>query len=316
MTAVGLDAQMHAATDMVLAHAKQLVMAALIGRESWVLVTHFDVFLQNESGIDDCALPSDETFSSSPSAKITTKNEFRSNWKEVIIQWGCLQFLAVGGYYGEQGKSTRNAFLGSALPATCPLSAGDDFTIAIPFFSCSYEQTTRFLRDYSKKSAALPWSFGATEFSRNGFKPCHPLRYDCHISRVNAKPNVASLASMLLSCVAHRKFTKNDLLIVKWTLAKTLHMQASLKASEGMLPQSLESAMNLLKSSNATSPLLRPLEMFVHLERSLGDQSSIDLSFAEKLASAALDIYKNTLVRHITVANQSTLDKLKKKKSA
>jgi hypothetical protein len=121
---------------------------------------------------------------------------------------------------------------------------------------------------------------------------------------------------MLLSCVAHRKFTKNDLLIVKWTLAKTLHMQASLKASEGMLPQSLESAMNLLKSSNATSPLLRPLEMFVHLERSLGDQSSIDLSFAEKLASAALDIYKNTLVRHIKVANQSTLDKLKKKKSA
>jgi hypothetical protein len=74
-----------------------------------------------------------------------------------------------------------NAFLGSALPATCPLSEGDDFTIAIPFFSCSYEQTTRFLRDYSKKSAALPWSFGATEFSRNGFKPCHPLGYDCHI---------------------------------------------------------------------------------------------------------------------------------------
>ena len=120
---------------------------------------------------------------------------------------------------------------------------------------------------------------------------------------------------MLLSCVAHRKFTKNDLLMVKWTLAKTLHMQASLKASEE-LPQSLESAMNLLKSSNATSPLLRPLEMFVQLERSLGDQSSIDLSFAEKVASAALDTYKNTLVRHIKVANQTTLDKLKKKKSA
>lgn len=60
-------------------------------------------------------------------------------------------------------------------------SARVTISIAIPFFSCSYEQTTRFLRDYVKKSASLPWSFGATEFSRNGFKPCHPLGYYCHI---------------------------------------------------------------------------------------------------------------------------------------
>lgn len=133
MTAVGLDAQMHAATDMVLAHAKQLVMAALIGRESWVLVTHFDVFLQNESGIDDCALPSDETFSSSPSAKITTKNEFRSNWKEVIIQWGCLQFLAVWWLLWRARKIHKECVLGLGIAGNLPTQRGRRFHYRHPF---------------------------------------------------------------------------------------------------------------------------------------------------------------------------------------
>jgi hypothetical protein len=91
-----------------------------------------------------------------PSAKIVVKIEFRSRWKEITIQWGRPQFLAVGGFYGEQGKPGKTAFLGSALLIGCSLNDNESFEIVAPFFSHEIEQTTRHLRDQSKVSAALP----------------------------------------------------------------------------------------------------------------------------------------------------------------
>jgi hypothetical protein len=53
---------------------------------------------------------------------VSTKTEYRNQWKEIIVQWGPLQFLGIGGFYGEQGSLDKRAFLGSALPQTCPLT--------------------------------------------------------------------------------------------------------------------------------------------------------------------------------------------------
>ena len=105
-------------SDMLNSWSWPFSLARPVGFYSLILT----YFFQNFSGIDDCASPNSSPFCHTPILSVSTKTEYRNQWKEIIVQWGPLQFLGIGGFYGEQGSLDKRAFLGSALPQTCPLT--------------------------------------------------------------------------------------------------------------------------------------------------------------------------------------------------
>lgn len=115
-------------------YGSKFILAIVRSSSTWALITHLDVFYQQNSSIDDCALPSNNDMGLNAEAMIIPKTEGSYSFKELIIQCGPLQLLATGGYYGQLGRNTKNAFLGSALPKRCQLSTNETYSIMIPFF--------------------------------------------------------------------------------------------------------------------------------------------------------------------------------------
>jgi hypothetical protein len=144
------------------------VNAVILGSKYWILLTHFDVYLQNMSGIDDCAIPCKWPYSGHPVVKIISKTEFGNEWKEIIVQWGRMQLLAVGGFFGQVGSYHKTAFLGSAISAEAAI-ADDNFRILVPFCQQPFLRTTRYLRNFCKDGACLEWSFCSEQFFLTAF---------------------------------------------------------------------------------------------------------------------------------------------------
>jgi len=154
-------------------HAQKLVNAVMVGSTYWILLTHFDVFLQNMSGIDDCAIPCKWPYSVIPIVKMISKTEFGKEWKEIIVQWGRMQVLAVGGFFGQVGSYHKTAFLGSAISADAAI-ADDNFRILVPFCQQPFLRTTRYLRNFCKYGASLEWSFCSEQFFLTTFHHVTP----------------------------------------------------------------------------------------------------------------------------------------------
>lgn len=198
--------------ETVKSNAGRLVECVLLGERSWALIIHFDVFVQNNADIDDCALPKKSAYVERASGYVIDKNEYGAMWKEIVVRWGNMEFLALGGFCGERGSSARRPFLGSALPASvAAMLRCAKYEVLVPYEPVKAVSSVRFLRNYTKKVAGKPWSFGSKRFSREGFQPCHPLAVDRHTLRMNARSkDKASLASLVLDIVIARKYTQED----------------------------------------------------------------------------------------------------------
>ncbi|KAI9283748.1 hypothetical protein BC943DRAFT_268563, partial [Umbelopsis sp. AD052] len=159
-------------------YGSKFVLAIVQSQSSWALITHLDAFYQRDSSIDDCALPSNTATELEAKALVLQKTEGLYSFKELVIQCGPIQLLAIGGFYGQIGAKNKTAFLGSALPKQCQLSTDETYSILIPFFQATYTRTIRHLRSYTKANASRCWSCGSEEFERKEFMPCHPLFYD------------------------------------------------------------------------------------------------------------------------------------------
>ncbi|CAO3673131.1 unnamed protein product [Umbelopsis ramanniana] len=283
-------------------HTQKLVNAVLLGTTYWILLTHFDVYLQNMSGTDDCAIPSKWQYSAHPIIKILRKTEFGKEWKEIIVQWGRIQVLAVGGFFGQVGSYQKTAFLGSAIPAEADI-ADDNFRILVPFCQQPYLRTTRYLRNFCKYSATLEWSFCSEQFLFNNFSPCHPTQYDNHYTRAGCAPSTASIISIILRCIVNRHVTKCEIERTMEVLAKVPEMVSAMRES-GAIANDLQSANAILLQHKSNSSLLRPLKTLVEMEKLLGDKEDVSLTyFASVFEDEILGMYKNIMYRHVKRCN-------------
>lgn len=286
----------------IVSHTQKLVNAVIVGSKYWILLTHFDVFLQNMSGTDDCAIPCKWPYSVHPIVKIISKTEFGKEWKEIIVQWGRIQVLAVGGFFGQVGSYNKTAFLGSALSAEAEI-ADDNFRILIPFCQQPFLQTTRHLRNYCKYGASLEWSFCSEQFFYNNFSPCHPTTYDNHPTRAGCAPNTASIISIILRCIVNRRITKDEIDRTKEVLARVPEMITTMKES-GRIANDLQSANAILLQHKPSSTLLRPLKCLLEMETLLGHREDVSLTyFASAFEDEILGMYKSTMHRHVKHCN-------------
>jgi hypothetical protein len=97
---------------------------------------------------------------------------------------------------------------------------------------------------------------------------------------------------------------------MKTVLAKTPDMIKALQDSS-VYPDSLDSGMQLLRTVNSKSPLLRPLEFLVQMEKALGENDQRGLEFLLlTIQQDVLNWYKNSMAGLIKKANEQVLDKL------
>ncbi|KAG2171885.1 hypothetical protein INT44_006114 [Umbelopsis vinacea] len=307
------NAQLEHRVDAVTTkYSSKFVLAIVQGQSTWALITHLDAFYQQDSSIDDCALPSNTAMDLEARALVLRKTEGLYSFKELVIQCGPLQLLAIGGYYGQVGANTKTAFLGSALSKQCQLSTEETYSIMLPFFQAKYVRTIRHLRSYTKSNASRCWSFGSEEFQRKEFVPCHPLFYDSHPKRVNCKRNTASVASLLLHSVAVCKFSRQDYIKVKKVFAKIPDVLSILEKYPE-IPQTLTELKELLTRHDAKPSLLAILDFSVNLERQLANKEEIELIFMSKeLSETALTLYKSYLAHSVKEVNKKALKSLAK----
>lgn len=131
---IGISAAQDQIDALMIKYSSKFVLAIVQSTSSWALTTHLDAFYQQNSSLDDCALPRNADIDKNAKVTILQKTEGPYNFNELIIQCGPIQLLAVGGYYGKAGSKTKSAFLGSALPKGCQLSIDETYNILIPFF--------------------------------------------------------------------------------------------------------------------------------------------------------------------------------------
>ncbi|KAI8575111.1 hypothetical protein K450DRAFT_263223 [Umbelopsis ramanniana AG] len=101
---------------LVTKYSSKFVLAIIQSTSSWDLITNLDAFYQQDSSVDDCALPPNTDMDINAKAILLQETEELHNFKELIIQCGPIQLSAIVGYYGQTGSNTKTAFLGSALP--------------------------------------------------------------------------------------------------------------------------------------------------------------------------------------------------------
>jgi hypothetical protein len=131
---IGISASETQIDNMVTKYSSKFVMAIVQSTSNWALITHLDAFYQQDSSVDDCALPRNTDMNPTAKAMVLQKTEGPYNFKELIIQCGPIQLLIIGGYYGQLGNKNKNAFLGSDLPKNCSLSTEESYQIMTPFF--------------------------------------------------------------------------------------------------------------------------------------------------------------------------------------
>ncbi|KAI9495815.1 hypothetical protein BDB00DRAFT_870037 [Zychaea mexicana] len=106
------------------------------------------------------------------------------SWKELVIRWKNIEYLALGGYVGLLPGTRRRAFLGSALnDDVVDIIEEREFEILVPSSPVSYVQSPRYLRSYAKSAAFEPWSYTSKRYIRNGFEACHGLVLDNYPKR-------------------------------------------------------------------------------------------------------------------------------------
>ncbi|CAO3684306.1 unnamed protein product [Umbelopsis ramanniana] len=309
---IGTSAAQDHIDALMMKYSSKFVLAIVQSTSSWALITHLDAFYQQDSSLDDCALPRNADMDKNAKAMILQKTEGPYNFNELIIQCGPIQLLAIGGYYGQVGSKTKSAFLGSALPKGCQLSMSETYNILIPFFQPEYTRTIRHLRNYTKANADRLWSFGSAEFQQQDFIPCHPLFYDNHPKRVHCKRNAASVASLLLHCVAICKFSKHDHTASKKVFAKIPEV-IQILSKWPTIPQSLAELKQALQIHNAKSSLLSLLDIAVRLEEELADKEEMELIFMSKeLSEKALMLYKSYLAHSVKEVNKKVIKNLAK----
>ncbi|KAG2171906.1 hypothetical protein INT44_006696 [Umbelopsis vinacea] len=295
---------------MITKYSSKFVLAIIQSTSSWALITHLDAFYQRDSSADDCALPPNTNMDVNAKAMLLQKTEGSYNYKELVIQCGAIQLLAIGGYYGQIGSTTKKAFLGSALPKGCNLSMDETFNIMIPLFPAQYTRTIRHLRNYTKVNAGRLWSFGSEEFQRQDFLPCHPLFYDSHPKRVNCKRNAASIASLLLRCVAVCKFSKQDHTKIEKVFASIPEISRVL-SKWSKIPPSLVELKPVLEKYDAKSSIMSLLDFAIRLEQGLADREEIELNFmSEELSATALLLYKSYLAHSVKEVNKKVIKSL------
>ncbi|CAO3638538.1 unnamed protein product [Cunninghamella blakesleeana] len=242
---------------------------------------------------------------------IETKKEQRAEWKEITIQWGQIQFLAIGGYFGNILDSTAVPFLGSALNKNISLK-NDEYTLLTPFFPQNYQSTQRYLRNYTKRHSKLYWSFFSTSIYRNQFLPCHPLFYDNHSARRNAKPNIASLCSFILRCICYGEVKRNDLLSIKKLLMDAPKFTKIVKTEELITTGTTffnNTIQFLLQHNQATSSFYKPIQILANWESALNEKNINTMIIIpdENLKEESLNFYKKYLAKQIKIINNNHL---------
>jgi hypothetical protein len=131
---IGILHSEHRMDAIVTKYGSKFILAIVQSASTWALITHLDAFYQQDSSVDDCALPANTGMDLNAKAIVLQKTEGRYSFNELVIQCGPIQLLAVGGYYGQVGSNTKTAFLGSALPKGCQLSTDETYNVTVPFF--------------------------------------------------------------------------------------------------------------------------------------------------------------------------------------
>ncbi|GAB5587994.1 hypothetical protein Unana1_02894 [Umbelopsis nana] len=222
-------------------------------------------------------------------AIVLQKTEGPYHFKELIIQCGPIQLLAIGGSYGQVGGNTKTAFLGSTLPKHCQLSTEETYNIMIPFFKPNYTRTIRHFRNYIKANADRCWSFGSEDLNgKNSYRVI---------------PSSMTITQNESTCRLHNsqgKITPN----IKKVFAKIPEV-VDLLSKCNTIPQTLVELKQLLQVHDAKSSLLTLLDFAVRLERELADKEQIELVFmSEELSEKPLALYKSYFAHAIKDINK------------
>lgn len=298
--------------EAVVEQAKHFVEAVLLGDKHWIFVTHFDIFVGNNRGIDDCARVMTHKYSLEPKVCFLDKDEYGNEHHQLVIQWANVELLALAGYWGSKFSTSRTGFLGSAIPVRMKdaLKEDTEYATCVPVIPVKHGRSTRLLRDYTKIHASKLWSFESWRFTISStFRVCHPLAYEAHFTQLRTKETTAGhLCSLLLRVLASRIYTRQDRQKALDFLAMSKDVQDSIKTG---CPASLSTIEKLIEKSKPKSTLLHPLRLLVKIDATLrkNDQKNITV-LLPSLRLAALKVYNGTYARMITTANKKTLQRL------
>ncbi|KAG2215689.1 hypothetical protein INT45_008277 [Circinella minor] len=299
--------------ELVKCIASQLTEAILLGVNSWIYLISFDVFLHGEPNMDDCAR-GNSGFFSLPTVRILNPSEGRATWKELVINYGSMEILITAAVCGSLVGRKRCVYLGPSVPESAlNLIGKDTFTICVPLDNAPYISSIRLLRDYTRLTANKRWSFSSEEFSKTGFSLCHPIAMDKHTTRLNMiKPDAASIASILVSIVVRRYYSKVDQQLLLHKLLKTNEISNALTEHSSSTATTIEQVSNL--KYDKTRPLGRIIKILLLIDQRLGDNDSVilaDLLCDKEFSLSVVNIYKSIIAPAMKKAHKSLYEKYK-----
>ncbi|CAO3639332.1 unnamed protein product [Cunninghamella blakesleeana] len=303
--------------DIVNDHAIRLLNSILLGEDFWVFITHVDAFYQNHMLFDDCAIPNHDDITMEPKVILMEKNELKSKWKELIVQWGPIQLLVIGGFFGKNSDSDITPIAGSAINSKSCLK-NDSFTIWSPLFTPSYQRLPRFLRDYTKRNANSLWSFTSSAvgpFAKT--TPCHPLYYDNHPLRVSCKPNVTSISSLILKCICQSQVSSADLKIIKSMLFQIEHFSKNMDNLQQLQMNSsttFSTVLELISDDQSTfKSYIDPMMILTKWESLLNGSNENTLMIIPNsdLKDMALQLFKTRIYPQIKSIQRRTFNEFK-----
>ena len=150
-----------------------------------MMLTQFDIFLHGNPVYNDCARKQEHAYTIKPYVRVVSKKEFGNTHYRLVIGWGNIEILALGGYYGKVTTNEKHTFLGSSVLKKLVLWLSNDFkdaSIFIPLNQQDYFQIIRSLRDYTtEEHASRMWSLGLRRTAIVGrFGACNPLSFKNH----------------------------------------------------------------------------------------------------------------------------------------
>lgn len=136
----------------------------------------------------------------------------KHSWGNLVVRWGYMEFLALGGYCGQWGSQSRMAFCGSALPKVIidVLQPDTQFDVNVPEEPVPCVKSPSFLRDYTKTPAAYKWSLESERFAKvQTLRAAHPLSLSIHYAN-NRYTNYQTVASYVLSIIISKAFNRHQ----------------------------------------------------------------------------------------------------------
>lgn len=297
-------------------HAARPVECVLLGDYSWAFITHFDVFVRDGRGIDDCAQQKLSRYYEEPEGFLLNRGgDTKGSYAQLVVRWGYLEFLVIAGYCGEIASTSRKAFCGSALPEPIVqiLQLDKQFSVNVPVKPVRNAQGIRFLRDYTRLSACNLWSFESHRFVSNGvFRACHPLSISSFETNAVNK-SVASVASHILAIAASKVYRTEKRNIIMSLVLKTKVVRCLLEKPENstLTLQNFRQIFDLVKANHPTDSLLKPLQLLVDLDNCLlGNVSSVNVTSVvqkQSFKSATLELYQDFVGPAIKSNNKRTI---------